>query len=196
MLRRDNDAGVVTRGDGLAAVEVPGATQEGAELDDGVAVDARAGRAAVEVGGNERLDDAGLELPLQVHDVERDLEPGGDTPGIFGGVREQQLFLNSEYLSATSWSRIQTPTASSPAQRTSAAATDVSTPPDIATRIHPAHLRSAAGPYGYGGRAGADLSRRAPLDRPRLRRPASSISSSVVVRPSDSRSAPLASSAG
>src|SRR5512135_1075284 len=48
---------------------------------------------------------------------------------------EQQLFLNSETLSATSWSRIHTPTTSSPASTSRAAATDESTPPDIATRV-------------------------------------------------------------
>ena len=47
---------------------------------------------------------------------------------------EQQLFLNSEYVSATSWRRIQTPTTSWPCSWRSAAATDESTPPDIATR--------------------------------------------------------------
>src|SRR4051812_42992797 len=47
---------------------------------------------------------------------------------------EQQLFLNSETVSATSWSRIQTPTTSWPCSVRSAAATDESTPPDIATR--------------------------------------------------------------
>src|SRR5512141_19109 len=48
---------------------------------------------------------------------------------------EQQLFLNGETLSATSWSRIQTPTTSSPASARRAAATDESTPPDMATSV-------------------------------------------------------------
>src|SRR5512141_2312843 len=47
---------------------------------------------------------------------------------------EQQLFLNSEYESATSCRRIHTPTTSWPWRWSSAAATDESTPPDIATR--------------------------------------------------------------
>src|ERR1051325_5471691 len=47
---------------------------------------------------------------------------------------EQQLFLNSEAVSATSCRRIQTPTTSWPCCARSAAATDESTPPDMATR--------------------------------------------------------------
>src|SRR5690348_127170 len=50
---------------------------------------------------------------------------------------EQQLFLNSEYESATSCRRIQTPTVSAPDSASNAAATDESTPPDIATRTLP-----------------------------------------------------------
>src|SRR5215210_3766237 len=46
---------------------------------------------------------------------------------------EQQLFLNSLTESATSWSRIHTPTTSWPCSWSIAAATEESTPPDIAT---------------------------------------------------------------
>ena len=79
-------AGVVAGRDGLAVVLVAGLAQQRAELHDGVAVDARAGRPAVEVGGDERLDDPRAELPLEVHDVERDPEPRGDPAGVVGGV--------------------------------------------------------------------------------------------------------------
>ena len=56
---------------------------------------------------------------------------------------EQQLFWNSLYESATSCRRSQTPTVSTPDSASSAAATDESTPPDMATRTRSRPAREA-----------------------------------------------------
>ena len=82
----DPPPGVVPGRDRLALVQVARLAQQRAELHHGVAVDARAGRPPAEVRGEERLDDAGPELALEVHDVERDPEPGGDPSRVVGRV--------------------------------------------------------------------------------------------------------------
>ena len=122
---------------------------------------------------------AGRELALEVHDVERDAELRRDAPGVVGRVRGAAALLElASTLSATSWSRIQTPTTSWPCSWSSAAATELSTPPDIATRIRliprpPAWRRAARPrPRRAAGRATAGTTRAA-----------SSISAVVVERP-------------
>ncbi len=82
----DLDARVVTGGHSLTAVEVTGTAQQGSELDRGVAVNARAGRASVEVRCEERLQHASGELALQVQDVERDAQLSRDPTRILGGI--------------------------------------------------------------------------------------------------------------
>ena len=183
----DAAAGVVAGGDGLAAVEVPGATQEGAELDDRVAVDARAGRPALEVGGDERLDDAGRELPLQVHDVERDPEPGGDAPGIVGGIRGAAA-LPELGVAVGDVVEAHPDADDLVALLVQQGGRDRAVHAPGHRDEDPAHPATASDGCGT-----ASIRRRSTSGTMRA---ASSISASVVVRPSDSRSAPRASSAG
>ena len=84
---------VVPGGDRLAVVQVARPAEQRPELDVRVAVDARRRRPAVEVGVEERLEDAGVELALEVHDVERDVELGGDAPGVVGRVERAAALL-------------------------------------------------------------------------------------------------------
>ena len=92
-VRADLPAGVVPGGDGLAVVLEPRPAEERPELHVRVAVDARRRRPAVEVGVEERLQDAGVELALEVHHVERDVELSGDTPGVVGRVERAAALL-------------------------------------------------------------------------------------------------------
>ena len=85
---------VVTGGHRLALVEVAGATEQGAELHVRVAVDARTRRPTVQVRIQEGLQDAGIELALEVHDVERDVELGGDPPGVVRGIERAAALLD------------------------------------------------------------------------------------------------------
>ena len=77
---------VVAGRDGVAVVEVARPAQQRPELHVAVAVDARAGRLAAEVRGEERPDHPGVELALEVEDVERDPELRGDPPGVLRRV--------------------------------------------------------------------------------------------------------------
>ena len=134
---------VVAGRHGLAVVQVARPAEQRPELHVRVAVDARAGRPPVEVGVEERLEHAGVELALEVHDVERDAELGGDPAGVVGGIERAAALLelgvrvgdvvqahpDADDLVPCSWS--------------SAAATEESTPPDIATRIRLTRARPA-----------------------------------------------------
>ena len=160
----------------------------------------RPSRYAVE----ERLEDAGVELALQVHHVERDVELGRDPPGVVRRIERAAALLelgvgvghvvephpDTDHVVALLVSRI-------------AAATDESTPPDIATRIRlignlAGRCRaSRADPLiPSGSAATATWPVRERGDDARHDRDAVSISASVVERPSDRRSAPRASSSG
>ena len=80
------DARVVPRRDGVARIEMAGPPEERAELHLRVAVDARARRAALQVGGQERIEDAVSELALEVEDVERDAQLAGHAARVLGGI--------------------------------------------------------------------------------------------------------------
>ena len=92
-VRADLAARVVAGRDRLAVVQVAGPAEQRAELHVRVAVDARARRPAVEVGRQERLEDAGVELALEVHHVERDAELRRDAPGVVGRVERAAALL-------------------------------------------------------------------------------------------------------
>jgi hypothetical protein len=76
----------VARRHRVALVQPASAAEERAELHVGVAVDARARRPTAQVGRDERVDDAGSELALEVEDVERDAELAGHAPRVLGRV--------------------------------------------------------------------------------------------------------------
>ena len=81
-VRPADDPGVVAGGDEVG-VELLAERPQLAELQPGVADDARVRRAAAEVLVGEVVDDA-VELALEVERVERDVEPVGDAPGVAG----------------------------------------------------------------------------------------------------------------
>ena len=87
-------SGVVTGRDGVAVVEVARPPQERPELHVAVAVHAGARRLAAEVRGEERLDDAGVELALEVEDVERHAELRGHAAGVLRGVGRAAALLH------------------------------------------------------------------------------------------------------
>ena len=155
-------------------------------------------RLAVEVGAEERREHARLELALEVHHVERDAELPGDPARVVGGVQRAAALLELRDVSATSWRRIQTPTTSWPCsvqQRRRDRRIDAARHRDERSRgsgtLRPRRPPGRAGRRR--GRAAAARDRRGSAARPR---PPSSTSASVVVRPSESRSEPRASSSG
>jgi hypothetical protein len=81
------DPGVVTRDEDVA-LELRRSVEQGAEPHLPIALDTRIRRHTREVSGAERLDDRLGELLDVVEDVVRDVELGGDTPGILG-VRQR-----------------------------------------------------------------------------------------------------------
>ena len=89
----DDTAGVVTGRHRLAVVQVPRPPEQRAELHVGVAVDAGARRLAAQVRVEEGLDDAGVELALEVHDVERDIELRCDPSGVVGRIERTAALL-------------------------------------------------------------------------------------------------------
>ena len=139
----------------------------------------------------ERLDDAGAELALEVHDVERDPEPAGDAPRVLGRVQRAAALLELR-------DGVRDVVQAHPdaddlvallgEQRRRDRAVDAAGHGDE----DPAH-RGDRLPQRLGGehRGDARASRRGRAARSAT---ASSISASVVVRPSDRRSAPRASS--
>ena len=185
-------AGVVAGRDRLAVVQMPCPTQQGAELDVRVAVHAWARRRTAQVGIQERLHDPGVELALEVHDVERDVELGRHPAGVVGRIGRATALLHLGI----------------------AVGDVVEAHPDADDlvalrvqdrrchgRIHAAGHRDqdpahAGTPWPSGSAATAIV----PIRMEAMTRGTTSlavaISSSVVVRPRDRRSAPLASSSG
>ena len=191
-VRGDQATRIVTRRDRLAVVEVPRAAQQRPELHVRVAVDARARGPTIEIRVEERLEDAGIELALEVHDVERDSELGGDPPGVIGRVERATALLELRV----------------------GIGDVVETHPDADgfvtlacderggdRRIHspghrhedPAHTPT---PWPSGSAATATEPTRIEAMTRGTISVAVSISASVVVRPSDKRRAPRASSSG
>ena len=191
-VRPDVPAGVVTGRDRLAVVEVPGPTEQRPELDVRVAVDARARRPAVEVRVEERLQDAGVELALEVHDVERDVQLRGDPARVVGGVERTAALLE---LRVAVGDVVQAhPDADHVvALLVQQRRRDRRVDPARHRDQDPAHARTPC-PSGSAATAAAP-SRIEATTRGTISH-AAAISSSVVVRPSDRRSAPRASSSG
>ena len=178
--------------DGLAVVEVPGPAEQRPELDVGVAVDARARRPAVEIRVEERLEDAGVELALEVHHVERDAELGGDAAGVIRGVERAAALLELRV-------RVGDVVEAHPDADDLVALLVEERRGD--RRVHatrhrdedPAHTPT---PWPSGSAATATDPTRIEASTRGTTSQAVSISASVVVRPSDRRSAPRASSSG
>ena len=188
----DVAAGVVAGRDGLAVVQMAGSTEQRPELDVGVAVDARARRPAVEIRVEERLQDAGVELALEVHDVERDVELRGHAAGVVGGIERAAALLELRV-------RIGDVVQAHPdaddlvARLVQQRRRDGRVDPARHRDEDPAH---AGTPCPSGSAATAAAPRRMEATTRGTTSQAVAISSSVVVRPSDSRSAPRASSSG
>src|SRR5262245_57703781 len=89
----DDPPRVVPGRDRVAVVEMARPAEQRPELHVRVAVDARAGRRAAEIRVEERLHHAGVELALEVHDVERDAQLGGDPPRVVGRVERAAALL-------------------------------------------------------------------------------------------------------
>ena len=188
----DDAARVVAGCHCLAVVQVAGPPEQCPELHVGVAVDARARRPAVEIRIEERRQDPGVELALEVHDVERDAELGSYPAGIIGGVEGATALLEL-----------------------GVGVRDVVQPHPHADdlvallvderrrdgRIHSARHRDedathAGTPCPSGSAATAPPPSRIDAMTLGTTSLAVSMSASVVVRPSDKRSAPRASSSG
>ena len=179
--------------DRLALVEVARPAEQRPELDVGVAVDAR--RRCLAHRGRRRgtAEDAGVELALEVHDVERDAELGRDPAGVVGGVERAAALLE---LGVAVGDVVQAhpdpPTTSVARLACSAAATEEIDP---ARHRHedPTH---AGTPCPSGSAVTATAPRRIEATTRGTTSHATATSSSVVVRPSERRSAPRASSSG
>ena len=107
--------------------------QELAELQPGVAGDARIGRPPGGVFGHEVCDNP-AEFLLEIQDIEGDIQPLGDAAGILGVGRATAALRAARGPGAPPCGpcRMNSPTTSWPARRNSQAATLLSTPPDIA----------------------------------------------------------------
>ena len=92
-VRVDDAPGVVAGRHGLAVVQVSGASKERSELDVSVAVHAWTRRPAVEIGVEERLQDPGIELALEIHDVEGNAKLSGNAACIVGCVERAAALL-------------------------------------------------------------------------------------------------------
>ena len=185
-------AGVMAGRDRVAVVQVAGPAEQRPELDVRVAVNARARRRAAEICIEERLHDPGIELALEVHDVERDIELGGYAARVVGGIRRAAALLDLGV----------------------AVGDVVQAHPDADDlvalsvqdrgrhgRIHAAGHRDedaahAGTPWPSGSAAIAIVPIRIDAMTRGTTSHAVAISSSVVVRPSDRRRAPRASSSG
>ncbi len=183
---------VVAGRHGLAVVQVTRSPQQRPEFDVSVAVDARRWCPTVEIGVQERLEHAGIEFALEVHHVERDIELGRDAPGIVGGVERAAALLELGV-------RVGDVVEAHP------------DPDHLVTlsveqggrngRVHPARHRDqdpthAGAPWPSGSAATAIVPIRIDATTPGTIAQARLISSSVVVRPSERRNAPRASSSG
>ena len=179
--------------DRLAFVQVPRPAQQRAELDVRVAVDARAWRSAVEVRVEERLEDAGVEFPLEVHDVERNPQLAGDAAGVVGSVERAAALL--ELGVAVGHVMEAHPDANDVvALLVEERRGDRGV--DAPRHRHKDAAHETAAPWPSGSAATAAEPIRIDAITRGTTSTAVSISSSVVVRPSDSRSAPRASSSG
>ena len=89
----DLAAGVVAGCHRVAVVQVACPPEQCPELHVGVAVDARAGRPPIDVRVEEGLEHAGVELALEVHDVERDPELRRDPARVVGGIERAAALL-------------------------------------------------------------------------------------------------------
>ena len=89
----DQPPSVMAGRHGIALVQVARPAEQRPELHVRIAVDAWARRPAIQVRVEERLEDAGIELPLEVHHVERDAELAGDPAGVIGGVERAAALL-------------------------------------------------------------------------------------------------------
>ena len=191
-VRTDVAPRVVAGRDRLAVVQVARPPEQRPELDVGVAVDARRRRLAAQVGVEERLEDAGIELALEVHDVERDVELGGDPAGVVGGVERAAALLelgvavgdvveahpDADHLVALLVEERRRDRRVDPARHRDE---------------DPAHAGTL---WPSGSAATATVPRRIEAMTRGTTSQAVAISSSVVVRPSERRSAPRASSSG
>ena len=191
-VRPDVAPRVVAGRDRLAVVQVAGPAEQRPELHVGVAVDAWRRRPAVQVGIEERLEHAGVELALEVHDVERDVELGGDPPRIVGRIERAAALLELGV-------RVGHVVEAHPDADDLVALPMEQRRGD--RRVDPARHRDqdpahAGTPCPSGSAATARAPSRIEATTPGTTAQASAISSSVVVRPSDSRSAPRASSSG
>ena len=183
---------VVTRRDRLAVVQMARSPEQRPELDVRVAVDARRRRLAAHVGVEERLEHAGIELALEVHDVERDVELGGDPTRVVRGVERAAALLE---LGVAVGDVME---AHPDADHLVALLVEERRGDG---RVHPARHRDedpthAVTPWPSGSAATATVPRRIEAITRGTTSQAVAISSSVVVRPSESRSAPRASSSG
>ena len=183
---------VVPGRDRLAVVQVARPTEQGAELHVRVAVDARRRRLARQVGVEERLEDPGVELALQVHDVERDVELGRHPACVVGGVERAAALLELGV-------RVGDVVQAHPDADDFVALAVQQRRGDRG--VHPARHRDedpthAGTPSPSGSAATATLPSRIEAMTRGTTSQATATSSSVVVRPSDSRSAPRASSSG
>ena len=191
-VRTDVAARVVPGRDRVAVVQVPRPPEQRPELDVGVAVDARRRRLAAEVRVEERLEHAGVELALEVHDVERDVELRRDPARVVGGVERAAALLE---LGVGVGDVVE----SHPDADDLVALAVQQRRRDRG--VHPARHRDQdpthAGTLSPSGSAAtAALPTRIEAMTRGTMSAAAATSSSVVVRPSDSRSAPRASSSG
>ena len=92
-VRADCPTCVMPGRNSVALVQQPSSTQQRPELHVRVAVHARRRRRSVEIGVEERLEDAGIELALQVHDIERDVQLGRDPSRVVSGIERTAALL-------------------------------------------------------------------------------------------------------
>ena len=188
----DDPSRVVPRRDRVAVVEVARSAEQCPELDVRIAVDARARRPAVEIRVEERLEDAGVELALEVHDVERDAELAGHATGIVGRIGRAAALLELGV-------RVGDVVEAHPDADDVVALLGDKRGRD--RRVDAARHRDedpaqTVTPWPSGSAATAAEPCRIEAMTRGTTSQAVSISASVVVRPSDSRSAPRASSSG
>ncbi len=191
-VRPDVAPRVVPGRDRLAVVQVSRPTEQRTELDVGVAVDARRRGLAREVGVEEWLEHAGIEFALEVHDVERDAELGRDPPRVVGGVERAAALLELGV-------RVGDVVEPHPDPDHVVALAVQERRRDRG--VHPARHRDqdpthAGTPSPNGSAATTALPSRIDAMTRGTTSQATATSSSEVVRPSDSRSAPRASSSG
>ncbi len=188
----DDTAGVMTGRHRLAVVQVPRPAEQRAELHVRVAVDAWARRLAAQVRVEEGLDDAGVELALEVHDVERDVELRRDPSGVVGRIERTAALLE---LGVAVGDVVQPHPDADDLVPLGVQQRGGHRRIDAAGHRHedPAHAET---PWPSGSAATTAEATRIDAITRGTTSAAVATSASVVVRPSDSRSAPRASSSG